>query len=123
MARGHGNLIPFNKRTEEEQRNIASMGGKKSGEARHRKKTIREALVWYLDSKIHPSNKTEEHLLQKFPGLTHRDYVAIAAIEAASRSNDVAAMIFARDTMGEMPTKKIKAEESKSFEIRINMIE
>lgn len=38
------NLIPFDKRTEEEQRAIATMGGKASGEARRRKKAMREML-------------------------------------------------------------------------------
>lgn len=38
------NLIPFDKRTEEEQRAIAIMGGKASGEARRRKKAMREML-------------------------------------------------------------------------------
>lgn len=41
---GEDNLIPFDKRTEEEQRAIATMGGKASGEARRRKKAMREML-------------------------------------------------------------------------------
>ena len=42
------NLIPFNKRTEEERRKIAIAGGKASGEARRRKKTLKEAADYYL---------------------------------------------------------------------------
>lgn len=41
---GEENLIPFDKRTEEEQRAIATMGGKASVEARRRKKAMREML-------------------------------------------------------------------------------
>ena len=33
MARGHEDLIPFDKRTEDEQRKIRSEGGKASGES------------------------------------------------------------------------------------------
>lgn len=39
---GINNLIPFDKRTEEEQREICRKGGKASGEARRRKKDMRE---------------------------------------------------------------------------------
>ena len=42
------NLIPFNERTESEQREIQSAGGKASGAARRRRKSLREAADYYL---------------------------------------------------------------------------
>ena len=42
------NLIPFNKRTESEQREIAQQGGIASGVARRRKRSMREAADYYL---------------------------------------------------------------------------
>lgn len=39
---GNNNLVPFSQRTEDEQRKIATMGGIASGEARRRKKSLRE---------------------------------------------------------------------------------
>ena len=42
------NLIPFNKRTESEQREIAQKGGIASGAARRRKRSMREAADYYL---------------------------------------------------------------------------
>ena len=39
---GTQNLIPFNKRTETEQKRITTMGGVASGKARREKKTLRE---------------------------------------------------------------------------------
>lgn len=42
------NLIPFNKRTESEQREIAQKGGIASGVARRRKRSMREAADYYL---------------------------------------------------------------------------
>lgn len=41
-------LIPFNVRTEDEQKRIAQMGGVASGVARRRKKSLREAADLYL---------------------------------------------------------------------------
>lgn len=57
------NLIPFDERTESEQRRIASEGGKKSGEVRRRKRDMK---------------KTMEMLLQLSPG-TNEDYESLAA--------------------------------------------
>ena len=42
------NLIPFNKRTESEQREIAQKGGIASGAARRRKRSMRQAADYYL---------------------------------------------------------------------------
>lgn len=56
------NLIPFNQRTEEEQRAIATMGGIKSGERRREKRAMRELLEIALSTKCvkgDASNKEE----------------------------------------------------------------
>ena len=42
------NLIPFDERTEEEQREIRASGGRASGVSRRRKKSLREAADLYL---------------------------------------------------------------------------
>jgi len=42
------NLVPFDKRTESEQRELRSRGGKKSGEARRRKKSLKAAMEMVL---------------------------------------------------------------------------
>ena len=42
------NLIPFNERTESEQRQIAQQGGIASGKARRRKRSMKEAADYYL---------------------------------------------------------------------------
>lgn len=42
------NLIPFDRRTEEEQRDIRSAGGKASGVSRRRKRSLKEAADLYL---------------------------------------------------------------------------
>ena len=47
--KGHDNLIPLNRKTKEEQRRIASQGGKASGEARRAKKNVKECLKLYSE--------------------------------------------------------------------------
>ena len=46
---GRANLIPFNKLSEEEQREIRSKGGKASGEARRKKRDMREVAKAILE--------------------------------------------------------------------------
>lgn len=52
MARKEDNLIPFNKRTEDEQRKITKAGGIASGIARRKKSTIKSLLKDWADSPI-----------------------------------------------------------------------
>jgi len=99
------------------------MGGKASVEKRRKNKTFKEALEWYLDMEVNPTNKTEEELLARYPGLTNRDYVAISAVGAATQDKDVRAMVFARDTTGEIPKQTIGIEQEKPFEIKIQTLE
>ncbi|MEE0931266.1 MAG: hypothetical protein UIM53_09720 [Acutalibacteraceae bacterium] len=42
------NLIPINKRTKKEQREIVSKGGKRSGEVRRRKKSMKQVMDMLL---------------------------------------------------------------------------
>lgn len=52
MAKREDNLIPFNKRTENEQRKITKAGGVASGIARRKKSTIKSLLKDWADSPI-----------------------------------------------------------------------
>lgn len=61
---GNGNLIPFNQRTEDEQRAIASKGGKASGRSRREKRTYRQILEERLSGKI-TNTKTNEVVSRK----------------------------------------------------------
>lgn len=61
------NLIPLGDRTKEEQRRIATMGGKASGESRRLKKTMKMALIELLqeeakDKNGRPTGKTYQEL-------------------------------------------------------------
>lgn len=58
MNAGIENLIPFDQRTEEEQRKIREMGGIASGEARKRKRDLKEIFeaAWKVTNKIELKN-------------------------------------------------------------------
>lgn len=49
MSGGHENLVPLPERSKEQQRAIRSMGGKASGEARRRKKSMKQKLQAILE--------------------------------------------------------------------------
>lgn len=52
MAQGHKNLIPFNKRSVDEARELGRRGGKASGEARRKKADFRKTLNALLTAEI-----------------------------------------------------------------------
>ena len=55
------NLIPFNKRTESEQREQARKGGQKSGEVRRQKKAMKETMKMLLSLEM-PESEGKEKL-------------------------------------------------------------
>ena len=101
------NLIPkAHTLTLEEQ----SKGGKASGEARRRKKEMRERLEILLSM---PISKGKEIDIEKIKGfgelkgknITVEDAVLIAITQKALKG-DISAGTFLRDTVGEKPTDK-----------------
>ena len=111
MAGGE-NLIPFNERTEEEQRAIAQMGGKASVEARRRKKAMRESLDILLGLKI--KGKGKEFDLDeakswegmKDKNITVEQAILVKQLQKALKG-DLSAAAFIRDTSGQAPGQKV----------------
>ena len=85
---GKENLVSLADRTTEEQRAIASAGGKASGEARRKRKTLKEELLLMLSE-----------------GETQQS-VTLALIEKAM-GGDTKAFEVIRDTIGEKPVDKV----------------
>lgn len=87
------NLKPQNKRTKEEQREIARMGGKASGESRRQRKTLKEELLVLLSE-----GKIQEN-------------IALALVKEAVEGNNAGSVTKAfeviRDTIGEKPVEKV----------------
>ena len=82
------NLVSLADRTTSEKRAIASAGGKASGEARRKRKTLKEELLLMLSE-----------------GETQQS-VTLALIEKAM-SGDTKAFEVIRDTIGEKPVDKV----------------
>lgn len=100
------NLINQSMRTKEEQRRIAQMGGKASGEARRRKKTLRETLITLLN--------TENY---EMDGKKVDGYVATAlALIKKALKGDVPAITALRDTVGEKPREELEVTVQKKLE-------
>lgn len=97
------NLKSLAERTTKEQREIATMGGIASGEARREKKRLKEALTLLLE------------MTDARTGKDNQETIAAALIGQAKRGN-VRAFEVIRDTIGEKPTdvKEIKGNISLS---------
>lgn len=105
---GEENLITQAERTKDEQREIARKGGIASGEARRRKKTMRETLEAVLSMQVGDGKSTDIEAITKFAQLkgkniTVQEAMIIAQAQKALKG-DLAALQFIRDTMGQKPT-------------------
>ena len=81
------NLIPLNKRTKSEKREIAKKGGKRSGEVRREQKTYREMARAMLSATI-----TDENMLNELKayGLTETDiktFTLLGMIKASANGS------------------------------------
>lgn len=93
---GTKNLIPFNKLTEEKQKEMARQGGIKSGESRRQKRLLRDSLEDILYSK-------------SSDGKLYLDEMTMSLFKKAL-DGDVKAFEVVRDTIGQKPTENVKAE-------------
>ena len=87
------NLIPNSQRTPSELREMATKGGKASGEARRKRKSLKEELLLML----------EDEEVQKS--------VTIALINQAQKGN-VRAYEMMRDTIEEKPVEKVQSTQT-----------
>ena len=95
-VKGQENLIPFNERTEEEQRQIARQGGIRSGEVRREKATMKATLEMLLNE----TNKS---------GQTYRELATLGLLKGAINGNAVNYRTIL-ETLGELK----QAEENKA---------
>lgn len=108
---GEENLIPFNKLTEEEQRELARKGGIASGKVRkemaEQKKTIAQALEMILNAKL-PDKMAKK--MQEQTGVSEIDYrtaLAFSVISTGIAKGDANALRIIADYMGEKPADNI----------------
>ena len=103
------NLIPFNELTEEEQRKMASKGGKASGEARRKKKLIREQLELLLSLPL-KDKKSKDKLKSLGIDTDNIDNQMAMVISMWNKAikGDVQAFNSIIDTIGEKPIEQIQ---------------
>lgn len=103
---GWKNLIPFEQRTEEAQRQIRSMGGKASAEKQRRRKTQAEIIRQIMDLKLSPEEGAEKLEALGLDPTWATD--ANVAVMQKARRGDVESLRYLRDTIGEKPRDGIE---------------
>lgn len=114
------NLIPFNKRTESEQREQARKGGQKSGEVRRQKKAMKETMKMLLSLEM-PESEGKEKLRElgiEDKDLTVQTQIAIQQVNKAINGNLDSAK-FVRDTSGEYIGAEEEKEELEHYKVSI----
>lgn len=103
------NLIPFNERTESEQREITQKGGLKSGEVRREKATFRLEYTALLDMFARMGDAELVKLKEEWglDKVTNRQCIVAASVELARRPTaaGTAERRLIYDNMGEMTNK------------------
>lgn len=117
------NLIDAAHRTKDELREITRKGGIKSGEARRRKKTMREALE-LLMYKTELNEQTKQML--KAEGISEDDFnhqmVITRSLIAKAEAGDVQAYNAICAMIGEKPAEKMEMTGSMANDLRITHI-
>ena len=96
------NLIPFDKRTESEQRKIAASGGIASGVSRRRRKSLKEAADLYLS--LPPANRRRWNSIAKkdvAPEDIDNQMAMIIGLTERATSGDVKAAKLLIDLLGD----------------------
>lgn len=108
------NLIPMNRRTKSEQREIASKGGKASGEARRKKRDMRQAAEMLLNMPVSSKQSTMKATLTAL-GIKEEDMDysmgVLAAMLVQAANGNVKAATFLRDTAGQNPAHQRAEDE------------
>lgn len=117
------NLIKNSDRTPQERKEIAAKMGRASGEARRRKKTMREALE-LLMYKTELNEQTKQML--KAEGISEDDFnhqmVITRSLIAKAEAGDVQAYNAICAMIGEKPAEKMEMTGSMANELRITHI-
>ena len=106
------NLIPFNARTESEQREIAQAGGIASGAARRRRRSMKEAADYYL-SLPETDRRTVNKMLRDQIGTEDIDNqmaVVVGITEQAKRGDARAANVLLKMLGEETPQEDAAAD-------------
>jgi len=98
------NLVPINALTEDERREMARRAGKKSGEARRARKTMKDTILELIQKEVDTANYgADPDILGNKATLQE---IILASMVREAANGDTKAMQLLRDTIGEMPITK-----------------
>ena len=110
------NLMPFDERTESEQREIASAGGKASGKARRRKKSMKQKMQLLLSLPPAENDQTELSAMGVDPDDMDNEMVLVKALFIAAAAGDTRAFDRIQDVLGRSVAREelaLKKQEAK----------
>ena len=110
------NLVPFDERTESEQREIASAGGKASGKARRRKKSLKQKMQLLLSLPPAENDQTELSAMGVDPDDMDNEMVLVKALFIAAAAGDTRAFDRIQDVLGKSVAREelaLKKQETK----------
>ena len=110
------NLVPFDERTESEQREIASAGGKASGKARRRKKSLKQKMQLLLSLPPTDTDRTELSAMGVDPDDMDNEMVLVKALFIAAAAGDTRAFDRIQDVLGRSVAREelaLKKQEAK----------
>ena len=116
------NLVPINERTKSEQREIASAGGKASGKARRRKKSMKQKMQLLLSLPAADNDQAELSAMGVDPEDMDNEMVLVKALFLAAAEGDTKAFDRIKDVLGrtvareELALKKQDARRKNSDE-------
>ncbi len=125
------NLIPLNERTEAERKVLAQKAGKASGEARRRKRDLKNTLDILLSKPFNIKGKSYKSLVTKIKNLgieeneiDNQTAMAFALFLASLNGgkNAVSAFNTIRDTLGEKPKENVEITGQLAYEEAIKKV-
>lgn len=119
-----GKEYQFDRMTPEQRSEYGRKGGIASGEAKRKKKAMRERLEILLSLPLKSGKNADLESIKNFAALkgkniTVQDAMMIAQIQKALKG-DTTAAAFVRDTAGENPSTKVEAELDMDLNISID---
>ena len=123
MAHNEDNLIPANKRTEEELRQMTRNGGLASVKARREKKKLREMVEIFGALKVDKKNSRLMEDLGIDEEYHTRFMQGVVSLFSKANKGDVAAFNAIRDIIGEKPVDETKVTGSVQTDISIELID
>ena len=121
---GEKNLIPMNKRTVEEQKRITTMGGKASGEARRKKRDLKNIVNLMMNADLTDEQKKKVgKMCPDVPedAMTVNAYVVAGQIKSAHEGNTKAFQALAE--YQNQAQKDVKEESYRALKEEISTLE